>query len=153
MSALIGSFDKIGNPIVTISVCGVFTGGKKEFEAVIDTGFTGFLQMPLFEAFPLGLVLAGTTSVTLADGSASPRLMAFGRVAIGTTEETALILLDVGSDAILIGMSLLRKFKKKLVVSSTDVLLEDEPPPTALQQVAAQPVADIPAAPEPPQAN
>jgi predicted aspartyl protease len=85
MSALTGSFDKIGNPIVTISVRGVFTGGKKEFEAVIDTGFTGFLQMPLFEAFPLGLVLAGTTSVTLADGSASPRLMAIGTVTIGTT--------------------------------------------------------------------
>lgn len=153
MSALIGSFDKIGNPIVTISVRGVFTGGRKEFEAIIDTGFTGFLQMPLVEAFPLGLVLSGTTSVTLADGSASPRLMALGRVAIGTVEETALILLDVGSDSILIGMSLLRKFKKKLVVSSIDVLLEDEPPPPALQQAAAQPSADIPATPEPPQAN
>jgi len=131
----------------------VFTGGKREFEAIIDTGFTGFLQMPLFEAFPLGLVLAGTTSVTLADGSASPRLMAIGTVTIGTTEETALILLDVGSDAILIGMSLLRKLKKKLIVSSTDVLLEDEPPPTAVQQPAAQSPAATPAAPEPPQAN
>ena len=153
MPALIGSFDKIGNPIVTISVRGVFTGGKKEFEAVIDTGFTGFLQMPLIEAFPLGLVLAGTTSVTLADGSASPRLMALGIVAMGTVEESVLILLDVGSDAILVGMSLLRRFKKKLVVSSTDVLLEDEPPPPVLQQATIHPTAVIPTAPESPQAN
>ena len=153
MSAVIGFFDKIGNPSVKISVRGVFTDGKKEFEAIIDTGFTGFLQMPLVKAFPLGLVLAGTTSVTLADGSSSPRLMAIGIVTIGTIEESALIILDVGSDAILIGMSLLRKFKKKLVVSSTDVLLEDEPPARDVQQPAAQPVADIPAAPEPPQAN
>lgn len=149
MSALIGYFDKSGNPSVRISVSGMFAGGKKEFEAIIDTGFTGFLQMPLVEAFPLGLVLAGTTSVTLADGSSSPRLMAIGSVTVGTTEESTLILLDVGSDAILIGMSLLRKFKKKLVVSSTGVLLEDEPPPPALPEPAAQPHTDTPAAPEP----
>ena len=78
----------------------------------------------------MGLVLASTASVTLADGSGTPRLLALGWIGLGTTEETGAIVLDVWLDELLIGMSLLRKFKKKLVVCSTDVLLENEPPPS-----------------------
>lgn len=42
---------------------------SQEVEAVIDTGFTGFLTLPNREIAALGLPLVGNQSVTLADGS------------------------------------------------------------------------------------
>lgn len=161
MPSLTGFFDKIGSPAIKISVHGIFTDAKTEVDAVIDTGFSGFLQMPLLQAFPLGLVLYGTTQVTLADGSSSPRLVALGTIGLGSAEKVGLILLDAGSNHVLIGMGLLRKFNKTLIVSSTTVTLEDELPPAAppaavgpepetqQPEAAAQPSAPT----EPAQAN
>ena len=62
-----GYFDKIGNPCLKFHLAGVHHDiPGLEFEAVIDTGFTGFLVLPMVQAFPLGLPLHGTTSATLA---------------------------------------------------------------------------------------
>ena len=38
-------------------------------DAVIDTGFTGFLTLPALLVATLGLTFAGTTQATLGDGS------------------------------------------------------------------------------------
>ena len=44
----------------------------KEFPAIIDTGYTGFLQMPLEAGQTLGLDPFGTTDQETADGSVNP---------------------------------------------------------------------------------
>ena len=44
-------------------------GEAREVEAVIDTGFTGFLTLPPSLVADLGLVFQGTSEATLADGS------------------------------------------------------------------------------------
>ena len=44
-------------------------GQAQEVEAVIDTGFTGFVTLPPSLAAELGLVFMGTSEATLADGS------------------------------------------------------------------------------------
>ena len=70
----IGEFNDSGSPCVRFRLCGVKHGHPgPEYVGIIDTGFTGFLQIPLDEAFALGLPLEGTTRVSLADDS--PRVM------------------------------------------------------------------------------
>ena len=125
-----GSFNSTNSPVIKISVSGPWHEYAKEFEAIVDTGFSGFLQMPLFQAFPLGLVLIGTTSVQLADGSVSSRLIALGEVIVGEESQLEVIILDPGSDTPLIGMDLIRKFDKRLIVCPDEqtVLLEDRLP-------------------------
>jgi predicted aspartyl protease len=58
-----GSFDTDGSPIVKIKVAGDL--GEKEYAAVIDTGCTGFVALPLAEMIPLGLTISGAVSVQL----------------------------------------------------------------------------------------
>lgn len=55
-------------PVITIVVQGQ-AGRTREIEAVIDTGFTGFLTVPPLLATELGLDFRGTSRATLADGS------------------------------------------------------------------------------------
>ncbi len=85
--------------------------------------------MPMIQAFPLGLILEGTTSVFLADGSTTYNLVAGGKVTIDGTSKIGSVLLDTGSNEVLVGMDFLRQFKKSLYVSTACVLLMDEKPP------------------------
>ena len=55
-------------PIVRLAVHGP-SGQTSEIEAVIDTGFTGFLTVTPVLVTELGLDLRGTSRATLADGS------------------------------------------------------------------------------------
>jgi len=110
-----GSLGSTGSPTVRITVAGVYGPGQ-EFDAIIDTGYTGFLTIPLVQAFPLGLVLFGTTTLMLADGSTSYRLTAFGNVKVMGEEQTGVIVLEPQSTEVLLGMELLLKFKKALVI-------------------------------------
>ncbi len=55
-------------PVVVLTVQGP-SGQTSEIEAIIDTGFTGFLTVPPALATELGLALEGTSRATLADGS------------------------------------------------------------------------------------
>ena len=55
-------------PVVNLAVQGPL-GQTSEVEAVIDTGFTGFLTVTPALAIALGLDLEGTSRATLADGS------------------------------------------------------------------------------------
>jgi predicted aspartyl protease len=120
-----GYFAKSGSPALKISIAGPLSQ-PTEFEGILDTGFTGFISMPMIQAFPLGLVLKGTTTVVLADGSQSVNLTALGQVTIEGHSETGLILLEPSSNEILLGMGFLRLFKRTLFVSANSVLLADD---------------------------
>ena len=54
-------------PVVTLTIQGP-SGQSREIEAVIATGFTGFLTVTPALARELGLALEGTSRATLADG-------------------------------------------------------------------------------------
>ncbi len=112
-----GSFDNSNTPTVRISVGGAFPNTEQDFDAKIDTGFTGFLSMPLVKAFPLALVLFGTITLTLADGSTSYRLTAWGKVTLGGVTKFGIVVLEPSFDQVLLGMDFLKKFEKTLAVS------------------------------------
>jgi len=125
-AAIAGYFDKAGNPCLTIGLRGVYSPTPVEFEAIIDTGFTGFLSMPLIKAFPLGLPLHGTTAVTLADGSTSYKLLGHAKATLNNQTKEGLVILEPSSSDILLGMAFLRTFKLMLMVAQMGVGLIDE---------------------------
>jgi predicted aspartyl protease len=122
-----GSLDNSGSPKISIRVHGFDAAHFKDFEAIIDTGFTGFLSMPIVDAFPLGLILGGTTATILADGSTSPKLMALGTATVLGERQVGTILLNLGSgpSSVLLGMEFLKAFKKTLFVHGNEVVLLD----------------------------
>jgi predicted aspartyl protease len=130
MAVKIGYLDANGHPNVKVRIWGMAEQFAQEFEAMIDTGFTGFLSMPITAAFPLAVTLYGTTSYTLADGSVSPKLLGFGTVALETEVAHGTIVLEPNSTGLLLGMEFLKKLKKALFVGSAGVILVDDAPPT-----------------------
>ena len=147
---LTGSLDNSGHPIVKIEVFGLSAQFKKEFEAMIDTGFTGFLMMPLVEAFPLALTLYGTSNWTLADGSSQPKLLAFGSVVLAGETSHGVIVLEPNATRPLLGMEFLRKNKKTLLVSSTGCTIIDE---NFIEAAVKQATKSLVAPPKPPDAS
>jgi predicted aspartyl protease len=101
-------------------------GQGVEFEGILDTGFTGFISMPLLRALPLGLILYGTTSVELADGSKSVKLTARGIAVVEGESEVGVVILEPNSSDVLIGMAFLRLFKRAVFLSQNLVFLVDE---------------------------
>lgn len=98
-----GSLNRNGSPIISLQIGGILPNSSQEFEVIIDTGFTGFIAMPMVKAFPLGLALTGTTTVMLADGKSAYKLTALGAATIGGKTEAGVILLDETSNDILLG--------------------------------------------------
>lgn len=81
---------------------------------MIDTGFTGFLLMPMMSAFPLGLTLVGTGNYTLADDSTSPKLLAIGSVIVQNEDPVhGVIVLEPNQCDLLLGMDFLTKAKSR----------------------------------------
>jgi len=69
MSTQTGYIDSDGHPRLTIRISGPDPANFIEEDALIDTGFTGFLMLPQAKAFGLGIAPAGTGDYTLADDS------------------------------------------------------------------------------------
>lgn len=96
---------------------------------MIDTGFSGFLMLPLVQALPLALTLFGTTQYELADGSMSPKLLAHGSIDHEGDITSGLIALEANANCgPLVGMEFLRQSKKMLLLGRGVVMLIDEIP-------------------------
>lgn len=126
-----GYLDK-GHPHLKIKVYGLSAQFAQEFEAMLDTGFSGYLMLPLVSALPLALTLFGTTTYTLADGSTSPKLLAHGNIDYDGEVTSGLIVLEANaSSGPLLGMEFLRNSNKMLLLGKRGVfLLDDEDLPS-----------------------
>lgn len=93
---------------IQISVIGS-AGQKSEFDAVIDTGFSGALTLPKDLAAALSLVRSGGCTAILADGSVVESRVYHAVVQIDDVQ-TEVRAVEV-PDAPLIGMELLKGFR------------------------------------------
>lgn len=126
MATTIGSTGNSGCPSIRITIAGVFGLKGQEFDATVDTGFTGFVSMPIMSAFPLGLPLYGTTSVQFGDGSTASRFTVLCEVTLGDESKTGIAILEPSTTEILIGMELIKRFEKSLVMHRGILLLMDQ---------------------------
>ena len=127
-NSIVGWYDDRGNPCVTFHLRGVAHQKPGiECAGIVDTGFSGFIQIPFNKACELQLPLEGTAGVTLADGSTKVVLTALGLTTLADMETMGTIHLSFSSEEILVGMEFLRKFKRGLgVFRDTVFLLPDK---------------------------
>lgn len=87
---------------------------------IIDTGFTGFVQVPAFVGDQLGL-LSGPRRVattTLANGALQEVILKPVRVTVNKVTGDGYCMISPTDDSlILIGMDFLRRFQRMLIVS------------------------------------
>lgn len=146
----IGFLAANGDPTLEIEIKGV--GQAKKFTCLIDTGFTGFLSIPLLQALPLGLVLTATTTVTFANGITESRLICLGHAKVDSDEQLGTILLEYQSNQVMLGMDFLKKFGLKLLVCPTTGQIEVVPSGASFTVPAASPAQPASAAVDPTQA-
>ena len=96
---------------IPISVAG--SRGKITINALIDTGFSGSLSLPIELAVELGLELTGRIFIELADGSIKKELIFKGKLELDEEEKETEILLNE-SEETLIGASLFSNKKLEL---------------------------------------
>jgi hypothetical protein len=82
MSTQTGYIDSDGHPRLTIRISGPDPANFIEEDALIDTGFTGFLMLPQAKAFGLGIAPAGTGDYTLADDSVVTNFLGMATVTV-----------------------------------------------------------------------
>jgi len=126
MATLRGSLDSSRSPVVTIAVSAP-SGPSKFFDAVIDAGFTGFVQLPEPRAQELGLIPRTASETQYPDGRIDTIPLAWAGVTLGAEVQEGFVHIRRGSDEAIVGVEFLRIFRKILVLSIADgtVLLID----------------------------
>ena len=113
---VIGSFDSSGRPSITVEVSGPLPQ-RTALTGVVDTGFAGFILIPMLQAFPIGLILHNTMPIVLADGSKKFSLVCLGTAYFEGLEGTDVVLVEEQAQSVLFGMDFLRRFDLELVVN------------------------------------
>jgi predicted aspartyl protease len=126
MATLHGSLDSSHSPLVTIAVSAP-SGPSHFVDALIDTGFTGFVQLPERHARDLGLTLRAVSEAQYADGRTGTIPLAWAKVTLGPDVQEGFAHIQSGSGEVIVGVELLRVFRKVFVLSIADglVLLAD----------------------------
>ena len=126
MASIRGSLDSDHTPVVLIAVAPTF-GLSTFVDAVIDTGFTGFVQIPASLARQIGLTPLTATETQYPDGRIDTVPMAWGRIALGADTWEGFVHIQRGSDEAIVGIEFLRLFRKTLILSVVErtVLLVD----------------------------
>lgn len=141
MPAKFGHLDK-GHPYVKIVVSVDGVNCCAPFLALVDTGFSDFISLPVMQAAQLGLKPHTTTRYMLANGQATdPIPVAAGFACIeGDTLVRGLISIsELGSP--LVGVAFLQACRKGLMIAAGTVIFLPEDEIEAMQKKGAQKAA------------
>ncbi len=114
-----GYVDEYGQCWVEITISGNWR--ESTVEAIVDTGFNGWVCLPTSLAIQLGLELFGSETMELADGTRKEQLTFIGEVAFGEERDWVEIILTDSEDALL-GTGLL--LDSILTIDFADQILE-----------------------------
>ena len=115
MAAWKGHFDGKGSPTLPISV-EVPSLALLKFEAIVDTGFTGFLSLPLAVLYFFKDHIEGLQNVTFADGTNSKLLEVIATVVIEDERIAGRAIIEPGGHEAIIGTEFLRTSNRGLIV-------------------------------------
>ena len=122
-----GHFDRQGNPCTQVEVRGLDGRSHALDDVVIDTGFSGFLQMPKSLAAAIRLEVGPMVELTLADNRKIAMETAYGTVDFQRYSRRGVIMLSATLPRVLVGMDFLRIFRLALVVlPPSEVALIDQ---------------------------
>ena len=129
--AWIGRFDNRRSPLLNFNLVSQRDGNQYSFDGIIDTGFTGFIQIPMAHAVFLDIVRDPMTisSVSLANGAEQQVWLKQIPVTVqGETVSGYCHIPQTQNSPVLIGMDFLSRFERVLVVSSRQgiFLLKEE---------------------------
>jgi predicted aspartyl protease len=127
MPSVRGFLDDSGTSWINFHLCGVAHDPPGlEVKAIVDTGFSGFLAVPMPLAFQLKLPLEGTINLESAGGQVVPHLQSLARMTLAGRTETVPVVLMPHSKVILVGTQIFRLFQMGLLILADNVLLVDE---------------------------
>ena len=115
----IGYLHADGSPVLRISIMGQYDK-IEEFDAIVDTGFDGFVSIPQLAADRLGLLPEYPETVVFADNSQHIRWLAIATVIIGPERQKGSVFLEPFSEEVLLGMEFIRKFDRMMLLYPTD---------------------------------
>lgn len=137
-----GRFSDNGRPLIDIEVTGVDKTKKTSFTALVDTGYTGFLNIPFALAAPLGLTLIGTESYNLADGSETVYLTCLGTIHVDGKMREGTVDVKFGGGSILVGMEFIRQFSLSFFTDPLNQIVRVENAPTPQFDTTRLPVVE-----------
>jgi clan AA aspartic protease len=118
-----GSIQTAGTPVVNIKVFG--KGGSEIIvEGILDTGFDGFLCLPIPVAVSLGLELIDVTRTELADGTTVEDELVFAGQAEWDGEVVDVEAVLTRSRDVLIGTAFLRGYVVQLDYKANTVRID-----------------------------
>lgn len=121
MVSIISGLDEHNQVRVEVEIIGLHK--TVPYGAIVDTGFTGGLVLPVFVAVDIGLEKVGASTVTLADGSILTLPTFLCKIKMGTKTIDAVTLI-MGSD-ILLGIEALKDHRVCISAGTGSVIVED----------------------------
>ena len=89
-------------------------GDPREFDAIVDTGFNGFLSIPQSVADTLNLKHITTERVFFADNSEHVRWTSLATIIVGNQRQDGVVYLEPASEEIL-GVEFFQRFDRMLL--------------------------------------
>jgi clan AA aspartic protease len=120
-----GIIGETGTPVVTLKILG--TRGEITVEGILDTGFDGFLCLPIAIAISLGLELIDATDTELADGTVREDELVFAGQAEWDGTIISIPIVLTRSEDILIGTAFLKGYMVQLDYIANTIRIEKAP--------------------------